>query len=153
MSCSTTAGFHNCPAGILCPPSALPWDNQMANVASLSICFMSAIYCAQNRYSIFWANLPSTFNKCCWKLGCHATVDHLHMPGQAFLVFVCLKLFLQHIQIYSFITYMSSCSTSSGTNCGHWCVVTSSCSWDICLCSFMTYRCDKHSFTVSLLIS
>ena len=82
-------------------------------------------------------------------VGHHATVDLLHMPGQAFF---CLKLFLQHIQIYSFITYMSSCSTSSDTNCGHLCVVTSSFSWDVCLYSFMTYRCDKHSFTVSLLI-
>ena len=51
-NCSTTAGFHNCPVVILCPPSVLPQDNMMAKVVSLSICFMSAIYCAQNRYSI-----------------------------------------------------------------------------------------------------
>ena len=52
-SCSSTIGFCRCPVVILCPPSVLPQDNMMAKVASLSICFMSAIYCAQNRYSIF----------------------------------------------------------------------------------------------------
>ena len=38
----------------------------MVNVASLSICFMFALYYAKYRYSIFCGNLPSTFNKCCW---------------------------------------------------------------------------------------
>ena len=33
------------------------------------------------------------------------------------------------------MTYMSSCLTSSGTNCGHLCVITSSFSCDVCLCS------------------
>ena len=87
MRCSTAAGFCNCPAVILCPPSVLPQDNQMANVASLSICFMFAIYCAQNRYSIFWANLPSTFNKWCGSISLlvvllfclHYGSHHYHM--------------------------------------------------------------------------
>ena len=65
-----------------------------------------------------------------------------HAWSGIFICF-CLELFLQCIQIYSFITYMSSCSTSSGTNCGYLCVVTSSFSWDVCLCSFMTYQCDN----------
>ena len=56
---------------------------------------------------------------------CHVTADHLHMPDQASLVF-CLKLFLQHIQMNVFMTYMSSCSTSYATNCGHLYVVMSS---------------------------
>ena len=42
-------------------------------------------------------------------VGCQVTEDHLHMPGQAFWFF-CLKLFLQHIQINSFITYIYVCS-------------------------------------------
>ena len=67
-------------------------------------------------------------------VGCHATVDYLHIPGQAFLVFFCLKLFMQCIQIYLVMTYVSSCSVSSGTNCGHLCVVTSS-FHEMCACA------------------
>ena len=65
---------------ILCLPSVLSQDNMMAKVASLSICFMSAIYCGQNRYSIFGANLPSIFNKHCWKyfLMGAALLSYLH---------------------------------------------------------------------------
>ena len=86
-------------------------------------------------------------------MGCHVTADHVHMPGQAFLIFFCHKLFLQCIQMNSFITYMLSSSTSSATNCGHLFVVISSFSWDVCLCNFLIYWCDKHSFTISSLIS
>ena len=50
---SSTVGFHWCPPVILCPPSVLPQDNMMAKVASLYLCLMSVMYCAQNRYSIF----------------------------------------------------------------------------------------------------
>ena len=60
-------------------------------------------------------------------VGCHVTEDHLHMPGQASLfLFFCLKLFLQSIQMNSFITYISSCCTSSETNGGHLFVLISS---------------------------
>ena len=57
--------------------------------------------------------------------------------------FFGLNLFLQHMQINSFMIYMLSCSTSSGTNCGHLCVVLLSFSWDVCLCNFITYQCDN----------
>ena len=84
-------------------------------------------------------------------VGCHVTADHLHMHWSG--IFFCCKLFLQCIQMNSSIIYMSSCSTSSWTNCGHSCVLISTFSWDVCLCNFITYQCDKHCFTVSWLIS
>ena len=66
--------------------------------------------------------------------GCHATADYLHMPDQASLFFFCLQLFLQHMQINSFMIYMLSCSTSSGTNNGQFCVVISS-FHEMCACA------------------
>ena len=47
---------------------------------------------------------------------------------------------------------MSLSSTSSSTDCGHLFVVMSSFSWDLCLCNFITYWCDTHSFTISSLM-
>ena len=51
------------------------------------------------------------------------------------LWFFCLKLFLQHMQINSFMTYMLSCSTSSATNCGHLCVVPCHHFHEMCACA------------------
>ena len=42
---------------------------------------MSAIYCAQNRYSIFGANLASIFNKHCWKYFLFAYGSHHYHMG------------------------------------------------------------------------
>ena len=57
----TTSGCFNMPALILWPPSVLPFVMRNAMLASDCICFRSAAYWAQNKYSIFFAKCPSTF--------------------------------------------------------------------------------------------
>ena len=84
---------------------------------------------------------------------CHVTADHFAHAWSGIFVFFCCKLFLQCIHMNSFITYMSSCSILSAMNCGHVFVVISSFAEDMCLCNFITYQCDKHSFAISSLIS
>ena len=87
----------------------------MAKVASLSICLMSAIYCAQNKYSIFWANLPSTFNRLCWKYFLIAALlSYVHYGAHHHHMGKCLeRLGLQSLWLTSSCSSTSSVSSSS----------------------------------------
>ena len=84
-------------------------------------------------------------------VGCHATVDHFHMPGQAFLFFsqavsaAYKNIFIHDIYVIVFDIFWHKLWPFM---CCH--VIT----FIRCVpVTFMIYQCDKLSFTVSLLIS
>ena len=58
------SGFHRVPAVISLPLSVLPLESLITKFISLCISIMC---CAQNIYSMFLANQPSTFRSLCWK--------------------------------------------------------------------------------------
>ena len=67
ISCWSDSVSRNKPAVIFCPLSVRPLDKRIAKLASLCICWISEIYCAQKMYSMFLAKRPSTFKSRCWK--------------------------------------------------------------------------------------
>ena len=74
------AGFHNCPAVILCPPSILPQDNMMANVASLATVHKKDIQYFEQIYHLHLISIVGSISLLAALLFyLHYGIHHYHM--------------------------------------------------------------------------